>query len=129
MTRVLFVFAGAFNGEEDIDMDKLRGYGIKTEFLGRVGLVYNLPKMSLESLRLALEDSPLLAKYLELFEDTKKKQVMDALMPAVTSAYEKNTLGIRLINTLLHQYFVNGGKLEVKEAKRTAFQTKLSLNS
>jgi len=32
---VLFIFAGAFNGEEEIDIDRLRELGIKTEFLGR----------------------------------------------------------------------------------------------
>ena len=32
---------GAFNGEEDIDIDRLREIGLKTEFLGRVGIVFN----------------------------------------------------------------------------------------
>lgn len=40
LDRVLFVFAGAFNGEENITLDRLREIGLKTEFLGRVGLVY-----------------------------------------------------------------------------------------
>lgn len=40
--NVLFAFAGAFNGEENIDIDRLREMGLKTEFLGRVGLAYGL---------------------------------------------------------------------------------------
>lgn len=44
--NVLFVFAGAFNGEENIDMDRLREFGLKTEFLGRVGLCFAMQKVS-----------------------------------------------------------------------------------
>ena len=39
--NVLFVFAGAFNNEPHITLDRLRDFGVKTEFLGRVGLIYN----------------------------------------------------------------------------------------
>ena len=40
--HILFIFAGAFNGQENLSLDELRSFGIKTEFLGRVGLIYNL---------------------------------------------------------------------------------------
>ena len=35
-SNILFVFAGAFNNEEGITIDRLRELGLKTEFLGRV---------------------------------------------------------------------------------------------
>ena len=44
--KTLFVFAGAFNNEEHVTLDKLRNFGVKTEFLGRVGLIYNTKKCS-----------------------------------------------------------------------------------
>lgn len=44
--NVLFIFAGAFNGEEDITINRLRDFGVKPEFLGRVGLIYNAEKVS-----------------------------------------------------------------------------------
>ena len=44
-SKTLFVFAGAFNGELDITIDRLRMFGLKTEFLGRVGLVYNVSQV------------------------------------------------------------------------------------
>lgn len=128
LKNVLFIFAGAFNGQEKLSLDDLRAFGIKTEFLGRVGLVYNLVKLSLESMQIALENSPLLEKYLKLFKDSSKAKVVDALMPHITRYYDKNTLGIRLISTLLHQYFINGGKLPDLEADKVAFQTTLSLH-
>jgi ATP-dependent protease Clp ATPase subunit len=124
--KVLFVFAGAFNGEENIDLDRLREMGLKTEFLGRVGLAYGLEKVSLETLQNILEHSKLLANYLELFPDAPKDIVCTQIMQVVTANYEKNTIGVRMLNTLIHQYFIEGG-LKEKEVKKTTFQKTLSL--
>ncbi|MCA9911800.1 MAG: AAA family ATPase [Anaerolineae bacterium] len=127
-SHVLFVFAGAFNGEEDIDLDRLREFGLKTEFLGRVGLAYGLEKVSLEDMRNILEHSPLLDKYMALVADVERQTVCKEIMKVVKDNYEKNTIGVRLINTLIHQYFIEGG-IKAKEAKKVAFQKKLSLTA
>ena len=124
--NVLFIFAGAFNGEEDIDLDRLREFGIKTEFLGRVGLAYGLQKVSLEQMKDILEHSKLLKMYLELVPEAKKEEVVTLIMTVLTDNYEKNTIGVRMINTLIHQYFIDGG-LKEKEAKKATFQKTLSL--
>ena len=124
--NVLFVFAGAFNGEENIDLDRLREFGIKTEFLGRVGLAYGLSKVTLEEMKNILENSKLLEKYLSLFPDVAKTDVVDLIMGILAENYEKNTIGVRMINTLIHQYFIEGG-ITKKEAKKTSFQKTLSL--
>lgn len=123
--NVLFVFAGAFNGEENIDLDRLREFGIKTEFLGRVGLAYGLEKVSLSEMATILDKSALLAKYLELFPEVKKDDVTSIIMNILTDNYEKNTIGVRMINTLIHQYFIEGG-IKEKSAKKTSFQKTLS---
>jgi len=124
--NVLFVFAGAFNGEENIDLDRLRDFGIKTEFLGRVGLAYGLEKVSLTEMKSIMDNSKLLSTYLTLFPDVKKKDVTAVIMKILTDNYEKNTIGVRMINTLIHQYFIEGG-IKDKEAKKTSFQKTLSL--
>lgn len=124
--NVLFVFAGAFNGEEKIDLDRLREMGLKTEFLGRVGLAYGLSKVSLEEMESILNNSPLLEKYLELFPKVNKDVVVTSLMKVVKDNYEKNTIGVRIINTLLHQYFIEGG-IKEKETKKVTFQKTLEL--
>lgn len=124
--NVLFVFAGAFNGEENIDLDRLREMGLKTEFLGRVGLAYGLSKVSLEEMESILNNSPLLEKYLELFPKVNKDVVVTSLMKVVKDNYEKNTIGVRIINTLLHQYFIEGG-IKEKETKKVTFQKTLEL--
>ena len=125
--KVLFIFAGAFNGEPDITIDRLREFGIKTEFIGRVGLVYNLEKLTLESLINILENSILLKTYLELFADVKRKDVIKKISKFIEEYYENNTLGARLVNTLIHQYFIKGGELGFEETKQIAFQKKLEL--
>ena len=124
--RVLFVFAGAFNGEDDLNLDRLRDFGIKTEFLGRVGLIYNLKKLSLESMYHTLLNSRLLAMYLKLFPDVDKDTVVREIMQVVERLHEQNTLGIRILNTLLNRYFINNGKLEDEEVKQSSFQKTLS---
>lgn len=124
--NVLFVFAGAFNGEENIDLDRLREFGIKTEFLGRVGLAYGLEKVSLAEMETILVKSKLLSTYLALFPDVQKDQVTTVIMKILADNYEKNTIGVRMINTLIHQYFIEGG-IKEKEAKKTSFQKTLSL--
>ena len=125
--NILFVFAGAFNGEKDITLDRLRELGLKTEFLGRVGLVFNTSPLSLEDLFAIVDDSKLLNKYFELFEDADKEKVTYEIKAHLQKHYEMNTLGARLVNTLIHQYFI-AGKLPEKEVKKIAFTKKLKLS-
>jgi ATP-dependent protease Clp ATPase subunit len=125
--KVLFVFAGAFNGEEDIDIDRLREIGIKTEFLGRVGLVFNTSKVSLESMVLTMKASAQLDMYLKLFSDVKRERVEKIIEKQLTEAYEKNTLGFRLITTLINQYFIKGEDSSGKETKKVSFQRTLQM--
>jgi len=126
-SNVLFVFAGAFNGEEDITIDRLREIGLKTEFLGRVGLVFNTNTLTLEDLFKILDTSELMSNYCALFTDIDREKVTYELKAYLTKSFEMNTLGARLINTMIHQYFINGG-LEEREVKEIAFQQKLSLH-
>lgn len=127
--NVLFIFAGAFNGESGLTIDRLREFGIKTEFLGRVGLIYNLEKLSVNSMYSALQSSKELATYLKLFPEVDKAKAEEAIMNVVASEHDKNTLGIRLLNTLIHQYFINDGVLTVEQVEQTTFQSTLSFDS
>jgi len=124
--NVLFIFAGAFNGEEDITLDRLREFGIKTEFLGRVGLIYNFSKLSVNSMYAALKDSAIFANYLALFPSVDREEAENVIMEVVVDQHAKNTLGIRLLNTLINQYFINDGKLNVEEVKQSTFQSTMA---
>lgn len=127
---VLFIFAGAFNGEAPLSIGRLKQFGIKTEFLGRVGLVYTLPPLRLETMRQILEESDLLTTYLKLYTRIERETAVEAIFGVLADIYEQNTLGIRLINTLIHQYFINEGKLPDPDdfgfAERDFFDAALS---
>jgi ATP-dependent protease Clp ATPase subunit len=127
--NVLFIFAGAFNGEENISLDRLQELGIKTEFLGRVGLVYNLQQLTLTDLYSILEDSPLLEKYLTLYPKVDSEKVILNIKEYLKETFEENTIGARTINTLIHKWFLKGGKLVDSEVKKITFQKTLSLNN
>ena len=126
--NLLFVFAGAFNNEPDITLDRLREFGIKTELLGRIGLVYNTKPLSLDDLYTILEKSEMLNMYLDLFPDVKRTAVIDTIKKVLKDTFDNNTLGARSIKTLIHQYFIKGGHLEKDQIKEITFQKKLSFN-
>lgn len=126
LDKVLFIFAGAFNNEKDITLDRLRQIGVKTEFLGRVGLIYNTEPLTLENLFEIVDNSDLLDKYCKLFS-TDFDEVSDYIKEYIEKFYEKNTLGARMINTLIQQYFIKGGVLNMEDAKEVTFQKTLEL--
>lgn len=126
-SNLLFVFAGAFNGEENITLDRLRELGLKTEFLGRVGLVYNTKPLTLDDLYEIVDNSQLLNSYCALFDGADREKISYQLKAHITKHYEMNTLGARLINTLIHQYFIKG-KLVEASVKEISFQKKLKLD-
>jgi ATP-dependent protease Clp ATPase subunit len=128
INNILFVFAGAFNGEADIDIDRLRELGLKTEFLGRVGLVYNTNKLTLETLYGILDNSKLLKNYLELMDGSDKEKSIYEIKAKIKENFDNNTLGARMINTLIHQYFIDGGFKESND-KKVTFQKKVSFNN
>ncbi len=126
VANVLFVFAGAFNGEENITIDRLREIGLKTEFLGRVGIVFNSIKLSLEELYTLVDKNPLLDQYCDLIANSDKEKIQYLIKGYLKSNYENNTIGARVINTLIHQYFINGS-LPEKIVQQSTFQRKIEL--
>lgn len=126
ISNVLFVFAGAFNGEEDIDLDRLREIGIKTEFLGRVGIVFNSRKLTLEQMNVILDNSALLKQYDGFVKNIDSNEVREKIRGYLSDNYENNTIGARMINTLIHQYYINGS-LPLSTVKQSTFQTAIEL--
>lgn len=125
-SKTLFVFAGAFNGELDITIDRLRMFGLKTEFLGRVGLVYNIMPLTLENLYTILEQSVLLDQYIALFPEVDREKTILLIKAWLRDNYEHNTLGARVIHSLINQYFIKGGLPNPEDVKKITFQSTLS---
>ena len=122
--NTIFIFAGAFNNEENISLDRLREIGLKTEFLGRVGLVYNTKPLSLDDMYQIIDNSVLLEYYCKLFNSVNKPDVVLVIKSFIKKNFDLNTLGARLINTLVHQYFITGGLID-SEVKEVSFQKQL----
>lgn len=125
--RILFVFAGAFNGQEKITIDDLRSFGVKTEFIGRVGLIYNTNELTVENMYEILEHSSLLTSYIQLFDDIDRETVILEIKAYIRDNHQNNTIGARLINTLINQYFIKGG-LPKNEAEKIIFQKKMKFD-
>lgn len=107
VNKCLFVFAGAFNGEKDIDIERLKELGVRNEFLGRVALCFSTEKPSVDSLIEFLHSSELLSDYLKVIPGQQKRAtVIKKLTALVEQNYSKNTLGVRMVNNLIHQHFL-----------------------
>lgn len=106
VNKCLFVFAGAFNGEKDIDIERLKELGVRNEFLGRVALCFSTEKPSVESLVDFLQNSALLDDYLKVMPGQKRATVVKKLTALVNQHFSKNTLGVRMVNNLIHQHFL-----------------------
>lgn len=128
--HLLFVFAGAFNGELGIDQEWLKGVGVKTEFLGRVPLYYNLPKAELSDLLDLVDDFDLLKDYfvLEDTPETEQKEIIQLLKDKLTEDYPKKSFGIRYLTSLVHQLFINGSFYDQEEVKQKKIITRGGLN-
>jgi ATP-dependent protease Clp ATPase subunit len=126
--NVLFIFAGAFNGEPTMSLDKLRDFGVKTEFLGRVGLVYNMEKMPLTEMLELVHNSSLIELYTKLMDGSDPVKAKEVIGAVIEKGYEHNTIGARQINTLVHQYYIDGGITELA-AKETTFTKTLEFTS
>lgn len=105
--RVLFVFAGAFANKENVDVDDLRDFGLRTEFVGRVGLVFNTSKISLSTLLAMVPKTQLLDDYLRIFKKQRRDAAIGAIRKKLSTEYAKNNnVGLRLLHTVIHQHFI-----------------------
>lgn len=127
--KCLFIFAGAFNNADKIDLDDLRKLGVKTEFLGRVGVIFNSRHLTLEELHKVVDQNSTLKKYFELFPTEKQKPILSIIKEYITANYELNTIGARIVDTLANQYFIYKGDLPLfeKAVKSSTFQKQLTM--
>ena len=109
--HVLFVFAGAFNGEANLTHERMRELGVRTEFLGRVALHFSTIRPSLQSLLDLVPESRLLDEYIKAFGTGKnlsqyKKKVINEVQAQLKMVYKTNAIGVRVVNQLIHRYFL-----------------------
>lgn len=107
--NVLFVFGGSFNGAEINSLADLKDHNIKPELLGRIGLHFSTEKPTLKDMEILVKKSKLLDNYCDLFsESVNRKKAEAAILKELGMQYDGNIIGIRIINSLIHQYFIVG---------------------
>lgn len=107
--NVLFIFAGSFNGVEVKDVADLQNLGVIPELIGRIGLHYRVERTSLEDLQTLVERSELIDSYIDVMHGISRKEAVTAITEELEAQYDNNIIGVRLINSLIHQFFINGG--------------------
>jgi hypothetical protein len=73
-----------------------------------------------------VDESPLLDSYIKLFPNANKKKCIKLINGHIEDVYENNTLGARLVNNLIHKYFITGG-LSKDSIKQASFQKTMEL--
>lgn len=115
--NVLFVFAGSFGGAKIEELSDLLDHNVQPELLGRVGLHFNVEKASLEELLVLVKNSPLILEYTNNMEGIKHAKAVQDISKELAAQYDNNIIGVRAINSLTHQYFINGGFSEITKRK------------
>lgn len=110
VSNTLFIFAGAFNNTENVTYDTLRDFGLRNEFIGRLGVLVHVPRPTVEHIAATLPDNLIFQTYCKMFQ-VNKEQVFNYIMAIIAKYHNQNNLGLRLVNTLLHAYFMNKGNI------------------
>lgn len=102
----LFVFAGAYSNQEIRTVQQLKDAGMRTEFVGRVPLVFCTEEVPVHELKKHISKLALYQSYKKLFPQTQDKQAMNAITNMLISQQRETPIGIRLLNSCIHQYFM-----------------------
>lgn len=104
--NTLFIFAGAFNNQEITTLKGLKEVGLRTEFVGRVPLVFSTSPVRLDELRKALPRVKLFTQYMHMYPDIKQATAINGICKLLQEQHKQANLGIRLLNSVIHQYFM-----------------------
>ena len=102
----LFIFAGAYSNQKIETMQQLKDAGLRTEFVGRVPLVYSTQEVSLEELKSCIPKIKLFTSYRKLFNKRPVNKDVEGITRILRAQSEEMNIGIRLLNSAIHQHFM-----------------------
>lgn len=102
----LFVFAGAYSNQKIQTMAELKDAGLRTEFIGRVPLVFSTDPVSLDELEAAIPSIDLFKQYRKLFNRRQASNDAKGIVKLLKEQDKEMNIGIRLLNSVIHQYFM-----------------------
>ena len=116
----LFIFAGAYSNQRIETLSELQEAGLRTEFVGRVPLVLFTEKVPLSELTKMISKSSLFNDYSSLFPERGTKESIKQIAEMVTEQDKTFNIGIRLLNSCIHQYFMDASYARPDTTKPTA---------
>lgn len=102
----LFIFAGAYSNQKIETISALKDAGMRTEFLGRVPLVFSTQAVPLEELKKHIPKLELYQAYKALYPNLKDAAVIKEIVKILVAQNKETPIGIRLLNTAIHMYFM-----------------------
>ena len=106
ISNSLFVFAGAYSNQKIHSLKELREAGLRTEFVGRVPLVYATTEIPLQELTCMVPKLKLFREYLRLAPGQEVIHT-NAIIRLLNEQNKDLNIGIRLLNSCVHQHFMS----------------------
>lgn len=104
--NTMFIFAGAFSGQKIESIDELKAAGLRTEFVGRVPLVFATTQVTLPEMYTALPKTDLFNQYLKVYPEIRKTDALREIKKIMESQAKQADIGVRLISSATHQFFM-----------------------
>lgn len=106
VSKCLFIFAGTFNGADVQELDDLAQFGIRSEFLGRVGQMVVTERATLDSLLDMVPNHKLLTGYLALFPKVPKDKAVEGIQDIIEARFDDARIGVRMVDSAVHDFFL-----------------------
>lgn len=104
--NTLFIFAGAYSNQRITTIGELRDAGLRTEFVGRVPLVFSTEEVPLAELKKYLKQVALFGEYLKIYPNTDQREAVHNICELLSEQQKDTPIGIRLLNSCIHQHFM-----------------------
>lgn len=102
----LFIFAGAYSNQEIRNLSQLKDAGLRTEFIGRVPLVFYTEEIPVEELTKYIRKVDLYQQYRNIIPNVKDNLAIKGIVEIIKEQQKETKIGIRLLNSAIHQYFM-----------------------
>lgn len=102
----LFIFAGAYSNQSITSISELKDAGMRTEFVGRVPLVFSTKEVPITEIKKHITDVVLFQYYMQMFPQTNKANAIKQIASMLEKQQRELPIGIRLLNSTIHQYFM-----------------------
>lgn len=102
----LFIFAGAYSNQKITTMQEMKETGLRTEFMGRVPLVFSTDQVTIPELEAAIPSIALFQSYRKLMGNQAQNKDVAGVLKIIKVQSEEMNIGIRLLNSAIHQHFM-----------------------